>query len=309
MLLRPFWVHTRATLVLMLHTVNTVVWAIPLLCTAVFKLLVPFNGWRRLTDRVLHRFANNWVWCNNVFMGLSRKTRWDVRGLDSLPPNQWYLILSNHQSWLDILVLQRVFYRRIPFLKFFIKKELIWMPILGLAWWALDYPFMKRYSKAYLEKHPHLKGKDLEITRKACDKFKQIPVSIINFVEGTRFTVAKQRRQGSPFGHLLKPRAGGIALVLATMGDQLHRVLNVTIAYPQGTKSFWAFLCGKVGEIRVQVEALPVTKDLLGDYYHDLEFRERFQEWVNLLWVEKDQRLETLLDPSRALPETLAPQR
>ncbi|HAA04708.1 MAG TPA: acyltransferase [Syntrophobacteraceae bacterium] len=308
MVLQHLWSYVRGTVVFLLHTFNTVLWAIPLLAVAVFKLLIPNDGWRRFIDRILNRIANNWVWCNNVTMALSRKTRWDVRGLDSLIPDQWYLILANHQSWLDILVLQRVFYRRIPFLKFFLKKELIWMPVLGLAWWALDYPFMKRYSRAYLEKHPHLAGRDLEITRRACEKFQRIPVSIINFVEGTRFTIAKHRRQESPFDHLLKPKAGGIALVLATMGERLHRVLDVTIAYPKGTKGFWAYLCGKVEEVRVRVDCLPVGKELLGDYFHDLEFRERFQEWVNLLWTEKDQRLEIMLDPSRALPEKLAPQ-
>jgi len=307
MLLQRLGGHIRATLILLLHTCNTIFWAIPLLATALVKLLVPHNGLRRFIDRILNRIANNWVWCNNVIMALSRKTRWDVRGLESLLPDQWYLVLANHQSWLDILVLQRVFYSRIPFLKFFLKKELIWTPILGLAWWALDYPFMKRYSRAYLEKHPHLAGQDLEITRRACEKFKQIPVSIINFVEGTRFTIAKHRRQESPFEHLLKPRAGGIALVLATMGERLHRVLDVTIAYPQGTKGFWAYLCGKVEEIRVRIDSLPLTPEMMGDYFNDLEFRERFQEWLNLLWKEKDQRLEVLLDPSRALPEKLVP--
>jgi 1-acyl-sn-glycerol-3-phosphate acyltransferase len=193
-----------------------------------------------------------------------------------------------------------------PVLEVFHQKELIWVPIFGLAWWALDYPFMERYSRAFLEKHPHLKGKDLEITRKAGEKFSGIPVSIISFVEGTRFTLAKHPRQGAPYVHLLRPRAGGIAFVLAAMGERLHGVLNITIAYPQGAMGSWSFLCGKVSEIRVRVDSLSMSKDLMGDYSQDLEFGERFQQWLNLLWMEKDQCLKILLDPMRALPESAA---
>ncbi len=67
-----------------------------------------------------------------------------MQGVDSLHQRGWYLVSSNHQSWVDILVLQRIFHGRIPFLKFFLKQELIWVPVIGLAWWALDFPFMKR---------------------------------------------------------------------------------------------------------------------------------------------------------------------
>ena len=145
---------------------------------------------------------------------LTNNTRWDVQGTESLEPSQWYLVLSNHQSWTDIVVLQRIFHRKIPFLKFFIKKELFWLPLLGQAWWALDFPFIKRYSKAKLQRKPHLRGKDLEITRRACKRFQQLPISIMNFVEGTRFTIQKHRQQQSPYTHLLRPKAGGIAAVL-----------------------------------------------------------------------------------------------
>lgn len=156
---------------------------------------------------------------------------------------------------------------------------------------------MKRYSRAFLEKNPHLKGKDIEITRKACEKFKTLPVSVMNFVEGTRFSPEKHARQQSPFKTLLKPRAGGIAFVLASMGEQLHRILDVTIAYPGGEKGFWSFLCGRVHEIRVRVRCLPVTTDLFGDYSGNREFSKRFQDWLNALWSEKDQCLQSMLNP------------
>ena len=170
------------------------------------------------------------------------------------------------------------------------------MPVLGLAWWALDFPFMKRYSKEFLRKHPHLQGKDIEITKKACQKFKTIPVSVINFVEGTRFTTKKHNRQQSPFTHLLKPKAGGIAFVLDAMGEYLSSLLNVTIVYPEGAQNFWAFLCGKVPKVIVNVEALPITDEIIGDYFNDPEFRNNFQEWVNTLWVEKNKTIQNMLE-------------
>ena len=227
-----------------------------------------------------------WIYFNNCNLRLTNKIHWDVTGVDGLELNEWYLVVANHQSWVDILVLQKIFHRKIPFLKFFLKKELFWVPILGLAWWALDYPFLERSAAAY---------KDIDTTLEACEKFRIIPVSVMNFVEGTRFTIEKHRKQRSPYANLLKPKAGGIAFVLAAMGKQISAILDVTIVYPGGAQNFWSFLCGKVGEIRVRVESLPVGDELLGDYFHDREFRRQFMIWLNELWAEKDNRIDVLL--------------
>ncbi len=244
--------------------------------------------------------ATMWITINNVNQNIFCRTKFEVTGLEGVSTKDWYLVISNHRSWVDILVLQRVFNRKIPFLKFFLKKELIWVPFLGMAWWALDFPFMHRYSKALIAKRPHLKGKDLENTRKACEKFKTKPVSIMNFVEGTRLTEDKHKRQSAQFQHLLKPKAGGIAFVLAAMGDQLHKLLDVTIHYPDGTPSYWDFVCGKVRRIQVQVKVLPISEiiergDFGPDYFTDPAQRVKFQRWLTALWLEKDQDIQTML--------------
>ena len=276
------------------YTLNTLFWCCILFLVAVMKALVPHRGWRRRCSRLLNLIATRWIAFNNLNLRLISGIRWDVRGLEALRAGNWYLVLSNHQSWVDILVLQRIFHRRIPFLKFFIKQELIWMPVLGLAWWALDFPFVKRYSRSVLDRKPHLRGKDLEITRRACRKFRDIPVSIMNFAEGTRFTCAKHHRQRSPYTHLLRPRSGGIAFVLGAMGDQLTSILDVTIVYPQGAPSFWDLLCGRVREVIVRVREIPVTEKLRGDYFNDASYRAWFQEWLNRLWLEKDARIAAI---------------
>lgn len=262
---------------------------------AVAKAVVPVESWRRLCTRTLNVIAENWIWVNNLNQRLTGNIRWDIQGVEVLKRSEWYLVLANHQSWADILVLQRIFHRKIPFLKFFIKKELFWLPVLGQAWWAMDFPFLKRYTQNFLKKKPHLKGKDLEITRKACLKFKKIPISIMNFVEGTRFTKKKQQRQQSPYNNLLKTKAGGIAFVLGAMGDQIHRVLDVTIIYPEGTRGFWAFLCGNMKEIKVRVRSMPIGPELLGNYTDDQLFRKKFQNWLNDLWAEKDRYFQEIV--------------
>ena len=280
--------------------VNTIFWVIPIFIIAFLKLIIPFKFWRRPCDAWLNWLAGNWIAVNNLNLRLVGGTRWDVRGLKDLKMDAWYLVVANHQSWVDILVLQKIFYRKIPFLKFFLKKELIWVPVLGLAWWALDFPFMKRYSTAFLKRNPHLKGKDIEITKKACRKFETIPVSIMNFIEGTRFTPAKHVRQGSPYRHLLRPKSGGIAFVLSAMGNQISGIVDVTIVYPKGVGSFWDMICGRIPDIRVQVSLIPITDEIRGDYFNDRAFKRNFQKWLNTRWLEKDQQIDLLLNQARS---------
>ncbi|MCF2859932.1 acyltransferase [Pseudoalteromonas sp. SMS1] len=285
----------RQVLGLCLYVLNTLVWFVPIFVCGVLKLL-PIPALQRLFSKLAKACASMWVACNNINQQGISPYQLKVTGTESLTEKDWYLVIANHQSWVDILVLQRVLHRKIPFLNFFLKKELLYVPFLGLAWWALDFPFMTRTSKSQIKKNPKLKGKDIETTRKACEKFKTMPVSIVNFVEGTRFTEEKHQRQKSPFKHLLKPKAGGIAFVMQAMGEQINQVVNVTIYYPNGVPTFLDFVAGKVGEIHVQVELMPVSEKLVGDYSRDNEFRVQFQGELNRLWLEKDERIECLVE-------------
>jgi 1-acyl-sn-glycerol-3-phosphate acyltransferase len=281
---------------LLLIATNTLLHGTPIILIAIVKLLVPWPPLRRVTSRVLTVIAEDWIAFNTLLLRRMQETRWELRGLEGLNRNGWYLVIANHRSWVDILALQAVLNRRVPFLKFFIKKELRWVPVLGLAWWALDMPFMKRYSREELERRPELRGVDLETTRRACERFRDLPTSVINFVEGTRFTPAKRDRTGSPYRHLLNPRAGGIAFVLGAMGPILHEILDVTIAYPAGSGGFWDLCCGRIREIVIEVRRRPLEGWLsVGDYAADPDFRRRFQEWLAALWAAKDARLGEIL--------------
>ena len=267
-----------------------------LLPVALLKLLAPQNSrLRAFCSRVLTRIGNLWIENNARWEQASQDLLWDVAGVEDLTPDGWYLVVCNHQSWVDVLVLQRVLHRRIPLLKFFLKQQLIYVPFMGLAWWALDFPFMQRHSKEFLDRHPEQRGRDLQTTRLACEKFSRQPTSVLNFLEGTRFTPAKHASQESPFRNLLRPKAAGLALAVQCLGDKFSSLLTVTIAYPDGIPTFWQFLCNRLPRVIVRVRAETIPADLAhGDYQSDADYRQRFQSWVNEGWAEKDVLLDEL---------------
>jgi 1-acyl-sn-glycerol-3-phosphate acyltransferase len=281
--------------VTLLLLLNTLVLFGPLMVFALLKLV--FQG--EMRDRcswAVMWIAETWIEINKLIFRLCIPTRWEISGHEGLRGDTSYLVISNHQSWVDIPALVQALNRRTPFFKFFLKKELIWVPFLGLAWWALDYPFMKRYTKAFLAKNPELKGKDLEITKEACELFKRQPVTVVNYLEGTRFTPAKQAQQMSPYRYLLKPKAGGVAFVLAAMGEQLDAVLDVTVVYPgERIPGFWDLISGQVPRVIIDIQTRELDPALWqGDYENDPAFREYVQAWVNRLWEEKNARIEAL---------------
>ncbi len=283
------------TCVALLLLLNTLVMIVPLLAFALIKLVLK-GRYRDYASAGVMYMAETWAEVDKLIFAVCVRTQWDIRGAENLRRDTSYLTVSNHQSWVDIPALMEALNRRTPFFKFFLKRELIWVPLLGLAWWGLDYPFMKRYSKAFLAKHPELKGKDLEITKAACELYKRQPVNVVNYLEGTRFTPAKHAEQQSPYRHLLKPRAGGIAFVLAAMGEQLDALLDVTIVYP-GNKApgFWDLLNGSISRVIVDIQVRELDpRWWAGDYENDPAFRQAVQGWVNGLWAEKDEQVERL---------------
>ena len=278
----------RVPLALLALALNILLHVTLLFVFTLFKLVLPIRSIRQACSRVLVWIAESWIGANNLLFEVFVRIRWQVEGLDGLRRDGSYLVLCNHQSWVDIPVLQKIFNRRIPFLRFFLKQELIWVPLLGPAWWALDFPFMKRYSRQTLLRHPELQGKDREATKRACKKFRHMPVSVMNFAEGTRFTQAKHDAQSSRFRYLLRPKAGGVAFVLDAMGEALHAILDVTIVYPDGSCTMMDLIAGRVREVRVHVRELPMDANLIGSYDEDTAFRGRIKAWVNTLWSEKD---------------------
>lgn len=286
----------RGSIALILHFLNSAFWCPLIYLLALVRLLLPVAAWRAGCSRGIIRLAEGWIRCTVGLTNAFGRIDWELQGLEGLRRDRWYLVVANHQSWVDLIALLKVVDGRLPFPKVFAKREMLWLPLIGLALLALDFPIMRRYSKAHLEKHPELRGRDLAATRHACRTSRLVPVLIVNFLEGTRCTPAKQARQGSPFRHLLRPKAGGVAFALNGMEGILTTVLDLTIAYPAGVPTFWDFLCGRAGPVRVRMQQRPIPAPLQqGDYLNDPVYREAVQCWVDGLWREKDALLETLL--------------
>ena len=286
----------RGVISLVFLIINTLCWALPLYLLAALKLITPSRRLQLHMLEGLNRLAMGWIGTNNLWIRHVLRPRWDIHVPPSLRDGsarrRWWLVIANHRSWTDIFVLQYALHRRTPMPKFFLKQELIWVPVIGLAWWALEFPFMRRYSQQKLASNPRLAERDREATRRMCERSRQAPMAIFNFVEGTRFTPAKHNQQQSPFQHLLKPRAGGNAQVINTLGDRLSGILDATLDYRHADASFWQFLCGHGGDITLVITQRPLEPWMLdGNYHADAAYRERFQQWLNQVWKDKDARL------------------
>ncbi len=287
--------NIRGCISLGILSLNTLLGAVPIFFISLLKLIIPIKSWRLTCSGLLNRIVEFWINCNEIWLPRPEKVVWKNFSPESLNGDKTCMVTCNHQTWADIFLIQYLLNQRTPQLKFFLKQELIWVPVIGLCWWALDFPYMKRYSKSYLKKHPEKKGRDQETTRKACEKFRDMPVAIFNFMEGTRFTPEKHQRQGSPYKHLLKPKAGGCGLVFSALGDQLDYMLDITIFYGDKPPGFWELLCGENGDVSIHIEKKEIPARFLNrDYGQDSGFRSELLQWVVNIWEEKDRLLDQL---------------
>lgn len=279
---------------LLLLVIVTLFWAVPLFVLILVKLITPTHALRRHVLDGLSRVALNWIGSNLWWMRYWIKPHFSIHLPDGLSPQKSWLVISNHRSWTDIFVLLFALHRRIPMPRFFIKRELFWLPVVGQACWALEFPFMRRYSREQLERNPALAQRDRKVTQRLCQRAREVPTAIYNFVEGTRFTPTKHEAQQSPFRHLLRPKAGGVAQVLSRMGESLDGILDITIRYTSPSPSFWRFLCGREKAVHLSARCLTVPTWIPGgNYDSDPHYKERFHSWLNGLWQEKDGELDS----------------
>jgi 1-acyl-sn-glycerol-3-phosphate acyltransferase len=285
---------------LLIITISTIVLSTMICLLGLLKFLAPTKKLRARVRYWLASLVELWTAINNGVLFLFRATSWDVEIPEDLDYRGCYIVSCNHQSWVDILVLQRCFNRKLPLLRFFLKKELFWVPFMGLAWWSLDFPFMQRYSKEQVRKKPSLQGKDLENARKACEKFREIPVAMMSFPEGTRFSEQKRVESNSPYQNLLKPRIGGIGQVLYALNDQLDGLVDVTIVYPGKSEgapppTFWELVSGQIPKIFVRAQKREIPPELLGrEFRRDRGFRGELQAWMDQQWQDKDALIQSV---------------
>lgn len=284
LLLPPSLVGLIAGIVLLGGTLAAGLAFIPII---VLKLLLPFAGARRACTEVMFSIAHHWSLFNRVVYRLLYPVSWEIDQRGALDPHKSYLLICNHQSIIDILLMFDQFHTRTPPLCFFLKNELLWVPVIGWACWGMDFPFMKRSGLA----------SDLAATRQFCERFRNQPITVVNFAEGTRFSEGKRVSKKSPYRHLLRPKAAGLSYTLNAMGEQFDGVIDVTIAYrPSRFPPVWSFLTGEQTQLSIVIDVLPVPAELMaGDYLHDPVYRERCQNWINTLWQRKDARLERMI--------------
>ena len=274
-------------------TVNMIFWSSLLFITGLLRLVVPSKNWKKLWTSVTIFIGETCISCNNIWIKILLRPSISIIGMKNLKKKHWYIATSNHQSWGDIFILQKITNRKIPLLRFFMKDVLKWIPIVSIVGWALDMPFLKRYSKEQIDKNPSLRGKDLEQMKKAFKRLETNPGTVFSFAEGTRFTKQKHEDQNSPYKNLLKPKAGGIGVALSTM-PFISTLLDISISYNSDSKSFWSFLCGEMSDIKIKVRSIEIPEDLLKkDYSKDGQFRNDLKEWLNLIWEEKDRFLSS----------------
>ena len=235
-----------------------------------------------------------WTSSNRRMIRTLRLTQATVQWHDQtmVSPNKWYLVICNHQTWADILLLQTFLLDEIPPLKFFTKSQLIWIPFIGVAMYVLGFPYVKRISRDQIRANSELRHVDRDNVFKACEGFKNHPTSVLNFVEGTRFTKEKHHRQNSDYGHLLRPKPGGMDYVLQGMEGHLSAIVDVTLVYPTGVPTFWEFLQGKCREVRIDIRQLPLPE--LAEAKDDVQRKTKLAQWMRGVWLEKDQLIDRL---------------
>ena len=282
---------------------NLILWMAPLFFLAWLKLLIPSAPARTMIYRMMTRIYRLAVWADDQLLWRMMGIRLEVKGLKRLRLDQLYLVLSNHQSWADIFVLQSLLNFRAPIPKFIVKKELFYMPVVGLVCWAYDYPFVKRYTASEHRERPTRRGEDRRVLRKTLKRFNETPGSIVNFAEGTRYASAKARRQQSPYRFLLSPKVGGIHVIFQSMGNQLNDILDLTVAYDCLKCNFWQFLCGRCR--RVMVEVRHISPEVAFNRSRtdlDTVMPGEVADWINSIWEQKDRallRMRTELNRTR----------
>ncbi len=291
----------QGAIVILVVSVSTVVLTTVIFAGSLFKLIAPRGRVQNAMTHWLSSLGELWVSVNSFAVRFYRDLEWDVHMPEGISHQGRYLVFCNHQSGVDILAMQHCLNRRAPFGRYLLKHQLIWVPVLGVAWWALDMAFLRRYSKQELLKNPSLRGKDLENAARACEKLKHIPVSMMTFPEGTRLTEAKRQAQNSPYTHLLRPRYGGVGQVLYSFDDALDSLIDVTIIYPNGTPTVWQYVSGQVKKIDVYIKLRPIDAELRGqDFRDDPVAKNRLKTWLGEIWEEKDRLISHTLksDPA-----------
>ena len=282
-------------------TLNTAVVCALLYPMALIRLLL-IGSWRSALTRRMDLIIDLWVSANNSLIKALRLIDIDVEWpSEPLRRDRWYMVVSNHQTWTDIILLQSVLRPALPPLKFFTKRELLWLPLAGLAMKLLGFPYVRRARQSGGGNNQSAAGKDRDAINAACAVFRNHPTAVLSFLEGTRFTPAKRDARNSRFQHLLNPKIGGLSAVLGGLADELDTLIDVTIHYPEGPPGFWEFLQGKCANARMRVDAHHLSAEMRDP--DPAVQRAEVGAFIEALWRTKDARLGEVRGSGRRVIE------
>ena len=259
------------------------------------RALIPIKSFKVFISRVSNYIGDLTVYGLKLIMLLMHgDSIIIIEEHEELDQDDWYMAMSNHQSWADIFVLLVAANYKLPLLKFFMKKELWWIPFVLLANKTLNMPFVNRHSKKEIEKNPSLRTRDYENTIKSCKRFLRCPSTIFSYAEGTRFTKEKHRNQQSPYNNLLTPKIGGMATALSAM-PAINTLVDYSLVYESTKRDAWSFLTGEMKNVKILVKKYDIPEYLKEkNYSADDQYREDFKDWIEDIWAQKDKDIENL---------------
>jgi 1-acyl-sn-glycerol-3-phosphate acyltransferase len=148
-----FWVFLGASSIV-LFPVAVLLWAVT----------APFDRRRRALHRFTCFWASLYTWANPAW-------RVRIQGRERIRPGTAYVMVANHQSMLDVLVLFRLFVH----FKWVSKAEMFRVPFIGWNMWLNGYVMLRRGQRDSIAR---MMG--------ACRRMLAEGSSIMMFPEGTR---------------------------------------------------------------------------------------------------------------------------
>jgi 1-acyl-sn-glycerol-3-phosphate acyltransferase len=247
-------------------------WMFPLIGIAVIRALIGgFEPLHNACSTLIELCYKTAAAINSAWMIHVVGVTFNVNG--TLPDHPTQVIVVNHQTWFDIPILQHVVTGQGPILKFLIKRQLVWVPIVGWICYALNFPRLNRGGGE------SAKRQDFKAIKSASSEMLKERGALLIFAEGTRITEAKHRNQNSPYKNLLNPRPGGLKIALETMPIDAP-VVDITINYNGGETNFWKCLHGANRNIAIYIEPHNAA-DIVDP-----------REWLHECWKQKDERLQ-----------------
>ena len=292
MALKHFKSRPTITLSLIVHSALGVFTALGLCVTLLITnlaqmtslILLPFS--RTLFRDFNRRCAGSW-WgsCVQVLKTL-HGMHLIITG-DEIPRQENALLIVNHQGMVDVFPLMMLAQEKgtLKDLKWFVKDILKYIPGMGWGMLFLDCIFVKRSW-----------NQDQAQIEKTFSNFKKnhIPLWLISFVEGTRITPEKLKKnqayckeKGLPIlSHCMIPKTKGFVASVNGLSSCITAVYDVTLIYRSGVPSIVQLSLGYIKEFELHIRRYPL--DTLPQDASALS------QWLKDRYVEKNLLLSRL---------------